>query len=148
MRRFACAALGAVAQISALPASAGFSGDYTIIFYSGPAHHKTGKECVTFTNTGNIVGFPDSGTWTSSTLSGWGGNFVVDGKILRWYGTFQEATAATSTYNRIENDIPGRGGFDEWNVSTPPITAVNDGTTSLRPGCKVHQVRHSGSPTR
>ncbi|HLY06334.1 MAG TPA: hypothetical protein VKR31_11360 [Rhizomicrobium sp.] len=146
MNLFASAALGALALISAAPALAGFSGEYTMVFYSGPTHEKTGTECVTFTNTGNILGFPDSGTWTSSTLSGWGGNFVVDGKTLRWYGTLQEATAATNAYNKIKNDVPGMGGFDEWNVSNSPITAVNDGTQRLRPGCRSHQPKHFGSP--
>ena len=147
MRRFTRAAVGAFAAVLALPASAGFSGEYTIVFYSGPTHERTGSECVTFTNTGNILGFPDSGTWNSSTVGDWAGNFIADGNVLRWYGTYSHGTGATNAYNKIINDVPGSGGFDEWNVSPAPITAVNDGTQRLKRGCRSHQPKHFGDPT-
>jgi hypothetical protein len=150
MRRFASAAFGAVAVAmgSAMPVSAGLSGDYTLAFYSFPTHEKTATQCVTFTNTGGILGFPDSGTWDSSTVADWGGNFVVDGKMLRWYGTAEGGAEVTNFYNKIKNDVPGKGGFDDWYPSAPPITANNDGITTMRPGCRAHQPKHFGDPTR
>jgi hypothetical protein len=140
MKHFACAMLGFVAStlVSAATAVAGLNGDYTLIFYSGPSHQKSASYCITFTNTGTIDSFPDSGTWEQSGDSGWGGNFVVDGNVLRWYGTYSNGTGATNFYNKIKNDIPGKGGFDEWNVSAPPITAVVDGITRLKAGCRPH----------
>ncbi|HLY06333.1 MAG TPA: hypothetical protein VKR31_11355 [Rhizomicrobium sp.] len=145
---FASAALGAAALISAAPASAGFSGEYTIVVFSGPTHEKTASYCLTFTNTGNIQDFPDSGTWQAQGDPYWGGNFVVDGNVLRWYGTTSNATEVMNFYNTIKDDVPGRGGFDDWFVSAPPITAIDDGTQRLRPGCRSHLPRHFGDPTR
>lgn len=137
MTRLAGLSLGAVMLplISALPSAAGLSGDYTVTFYDGPSHQKTNSLCITFTNTGDILGFPDSGTWAVSNDSGIGGNFVVDGKRLRWYGTGENGSEVLNFYNTIRNDVPGRGGFDDWQEGAPPITPFGDGTTKMSAGC-------------
>jgi hypothetical protein len=68
--------------------------------------------------------------------------------LLRWYGTLFNGKQVTNSHNNIKNDVPGRGGFDVWNVSAPPITPVDDGTARLKAGCRTHQPKHSGDPTR
>jgi hypothetical protein len=120
--------------VSTAPAAAGLSGDYTLKVFSGPSHQHSASICIVFTNTGNIDGFPDSGTWAVYEGATTGGNFVVDGNMLRWYGTVSPGTEVLNFYNRIKSDVPGRGGFDDWRVSSPPITAIDDGTTRMKAG--------------
>ncbi|HEX3430723.1 MAG TPA: hypothetical protein VHT03_07535 [Rhizomicrobium sp.] len=136
MKRLTGLIVGAIALslLSAVPTAAGLSGDYAITFLSGPQRQNIMGGCVTFTNTGGILGFPDSGTWVLNIYPDWSGNFVVDRTRLRWYGTYNGGTVMTNLYNRIENDVPGNGGFDQWQASTPP-TALYDGITKMRPGC-------------
>jgi hypothetical protein len=136
---------------SAMPAAAGLSGDYTVKLYPGPSHQHNTSICIVFTNTDNIDGFPDSGTWAEYESPSLGGNFVVDGNKLRWYGT-ASGTNVLNFYNRIKNDVPGSGGFDSWLVSSPPITAINDGTTRMKAGfyrCgpRKHQIQHASPPS-
>ena len=117
----------------AIPAMAGFSGDYTIYFHEGPTHERAGSYCMTFTNTANIDGFPDSGTWTAPDNST--GNFVVDGKMLRWYGYQANGDPFISGYNTIRNDVPGKGGYELWLPDRPP-TPDGDGTTNMKARCQ------------
>jgi hypothetical protein len=138
--------------LASAPATALFSGTYTVTFYIGPSHTQENSQCVTFTNTGGIAGFPDSGTFDSSTYADWGGNFVVDGKDLRWYGIFDDGSGewkgVTDAHNRIKSGVPAiRGGFDEWDVSPPPINAESDGITKLIAGCGA-PTGHGQSPVR
>jgi hypothetical protein len=126
--------------IAAVPAVAGLSGNYTVTFYDGPGHEKNSSICVTFTNTGNILGFPDSGTWVEYEDSGVGGNFVVDGNKLRWYGT--AGSEVLNFYNTIKDDVPGTGGYDAWAESAPPITPYGDGITKMKAGCKTPSHSH------
>ena len=126
----------AVTLLSAAPAGANFSGSYTAKFYLGPSHTYSNSECITFTNDGSILGFPDSGTWSSSTyVNGWGGNFVVDGNDLRWYGTYDNNSGTTSAHGKLKNGIPGKGGLDDFIPSTPPITPNGSGIYKMTAGC-------------
>jgi hypothetical protein len=145
-------ALALPALLAAAPAAASFSGTYTVTFYIGPSHTKMNSQCVTFTNTGNVAGFPDSGTFASSTFADWGGNFVVDGRDLRWYSTFDDGSGrwkgVVNAHSRIKNDVPAtRGGFDEWDDSEPPINPESDGITKLVAGCGA-PIHHGKSPVR
>jgi hypothetical protein len=54
------------------------AGEYTVTFYIGPSHTAGATQCIAFTRTGGVAGFPDSGTMVSPTFSGWGGNYVYD----------------------------------------------------------------------
>jgi hypothetical protein len=140
----AIAIVGSAGSASAAPK---LTGDYTVTYLSGPTHTATATQCLVFTNTSGILGFTNSGTWVASTFSGFGGNFVVDGKDLRFYGTFgggagvvaHHATKAGSGY---------KGGFDDFAVSGP--TASNDGNITLKPGCTAVATARSAhaSPTR
>jgi hypothetical protein len=136
MKLIARVILGAttLALIAATPAVAGFSGNWTLEVYSGQTHSHNVNLCMVFTNTGNIDGFPDSGTWAQYESPTFGGNFIVDGNTLRWYGTAYAGAEAVNFYNHIENGVPGGGGFDDWYVSSPPITPLNDGVTRLKAG--------------
>jgi len=143
------AALSLPFVVAAAPAFA-FSGTYSVTFYNGPSHSVGSTQCIDFTSTGGVLGFTDSGTWDSSTFSGWGGNYVVDGKELRWYGTYDSGADVTNFYNKYKRKTgPGAGGFDEWTVSAPPITAVGDGITTMTSGCtaSVHRPQ-SANPNK
>ena len=80
-----------------------------------------------------MLGFPDSGTWTSTTFDDWGGTFIVDGKDLRFYGTYLGGGRATNFHIKINDGILGaKGGFDEWVVGDPP-SPTEDGEFTLKP---------------
>ena len=117
-----------------MPAAAVLSGDYTLHLYEGPTHERAGSWCFTFPNTGNIEGFPDSGTWTAPDNAA--GNFVVDGNQLRWYGLWSTGGGdiALNGHNTIKNDVPGKGGYDMWFPNEPP-TPDSDGTTKMTAAC-------------
>ncbi len=123
----------------AVPAFAGaFSGDYTVTYLSGPSHVVTASQCLVFTHTGSILGFPNSGTWYSTTFGGWGGNYIADHGSLRFYGTYNNGGSVTDHYAQLSKVVGGPitgKGFDDWTVSAPPITAFNDGTITLTAGC-------------
>jgi hypothetical protein len=142
----ASAALTLVA-IAAPASAAGFRpGKYTVTFFSGPSHTDTGSQCLQFKHTGAVVGFANSGTWTSPTFAGWGGNYVTDTGFLRVYGTFNSGAGVTNLYFRL---ALGSGGFDDWVSSAPPITASNDGEVTITAGCaNALTISHSASPTR
>ncbi len=155
MRRslFFSAVAAAPLLLSAVPASAGkFHGQYMLTYFGGPTHVETAQQCLDFTNTGNVLGFADSGTWDSPTFSGWGGNFVMDHGTLRFYGTFNSGASVTNHYATKDKGMKTMsGGFDDWAASAPPIEPVNDGTISLVKGCTKNAhppIRQSASPTR
>jgi hypothetical protein len=138
------------AAAAATAFASGFSGTYTISYLSGPSHTLTAQQCLTFTQTSNVLGFPNSGTWNSSTFSGWGGNFIVDGTDMRFYGTFGGGTGVTNHYASLKNGVLNGKGFDDWAVSAPPITASNDGKIKFKLGCSLARsetLSGSGSPT-
>ena len=119
----------------ASPASASFSGTYSVTFFGGPTHVEGSTQCLTFTQTSDVLGFPDSGTWDSSTFGDWGGSYIVDGKDLRIFGTYAGGTGVTNLHIKIKSGSPrGKGGFDEWDVGDPP-TPVDDGIFTLTAGC-------------
>jgi len=149
-KRSICTAalLAAPLLLAAAPALAKFTaGQYTVTFYSGPSHGDTGSQCLVFTKTGGVVGFPNSGTWDSTTFAGWGGNYVFDTGYLRIYSTFNNGANAINGYVRLSKMA---GGFDDWVVSAPPIAGSNDGEITLSPGCGDVKrfTRHSGDPTK
>ena len=151
MKNLSWLMLGAVALplLAAAPAVGNFSGTYTAKFYLGPSNVYTNSECITFTSTGSIAGFPDSGTWDSSTYTnGWGGNFVVDGRDLRWYGTYNSNAGTTSAHNKIKNGVPaGKGGIDDFIPTVPPVTANDSGILKMVAGCSA-PVRHTKTPLK
>jgi hypothetical protein len=131
---FALPAL-ASAILFASPALALFGGNYTLTYYDGRHHKQGGSVCLSFTQTSNVFFFRDSGTWNSPDFDGWGGNFIVDGKYLRFYGTYPDSTGGygvTNFYYRLDT---GRGGFDQWTFSPAPIQALGDGLITLVSGC-------------
>jgi len=132
------AGLAMAIAIGTDPASA-FSGSYSVAIYDGPGHGYEGTVCVTFTQTGNIYGFSDSGTWTTNTLFG-PGVYVHDGKQLRWYGVYGIPTAyiGWTFFNKTTKTgsvLPG--GYEGWKFdsSTGAITTYYNGTTKVTPGC-------------
>lgn len=114
------------------PATAGFkAGQYTMQLFSGPDHQALNPTCITFTKTGDIVGFKSSGTWAVGDITG--GNYVADGNDLRWYGI---RTGTSIVLNFHANPKTGKGGFDLWVYSSDlPLSAGDDGTLTLTPGC-------------
>jgi hypothetical protein len=116
------------------PASAGvFKGSYTVHYFSGPTHAETNDVCAIFKHTGDIDGFPDSGTWRAKTPEGLQkGNFIVDQGILRFYGTFNKNRNATNNYATLATNT---GGFDVWDISAIPVTPEQDGTIQIQKGC-------------
>jgi hypothetical protein len=133
--RIGTALLALPLLFSATSAFAGFHGAYTLVFFEGPSHSETGSECVSFKHTGSIEGFSNSGTWTSSTFPGWGGNFVIDHGNLRFYGTYNSGGGATNFYAQVNGTTVTGKGFDEWVVSDEPITPTSDGTIAMSAGC-------------
>jgi hypothetical protein len=127
------AILGAI-SIAAFTAPAGAvgfrPGQYTVTLFSGPDHQALNPFCVTFVKTGGVVGFRSSGTWSVGDLIA--GNYVADGKDLRWYGVRTGTQIALNFHTDLKS---GKGGFDLWLFSDSPITADDDGTLTLTGGC-------------
>lgn len=110
-----------------------FKGSYTVRYFSGPTHAETNDVCAVFKHTGDIDGFPDSGTWHAKMQEGLQkGNFIVDQGVLRFYGTFSKYLHATNNYATLAT---GTGGFDVWDVSAIPVTPEQDGTIQIQKGC-------------
>jgi hypothetical protein len=121
---------------TAVPAAAKFEGRYTVNFFSGPDHEWRGTQCVDFLFTGNVLGFPNSGTWTFEGLPNWQGYYVVDGKELRWYGsTNDQYPYFTANRNKFKGGVPGEGTFDNWIRRHKLPFPVTDGITTLVLGC-------------
>jgi hypothetical protein len=122
----------------ATQASANFSGSYTLRFYLGSDHTRGAKQCVVFTQTGDVLGFPDSGTWDMPSFDGYlQGFFVVDHQHLRFYAS-HDSGYAINFYIKIKDGSLGRkGGFDDWRASDPPLP-VDDGIFTLKvtTGCE------------
>jgi hypothetical protein len=137
------AAIVAVLTLSAAPAFA----QWTITYKNGPSHTKGGSQCISFT-AGNILNFPSSGTWTSSTFP-YGGNWVVDGKDLRFYGSYNsngDFIAHHGVYNASKGTYSG--GYDEF---ASDLTPQDDGTFTMKDtGCTAAKVspHNSNSPTK
>lgn len=123
---------GAVSlAVLATPADAGFkAGQYTMQLFSGPDHTALNPTCATFVKTSGVEGFKSSGTWSvGDTIAG---NYVADGKDLRWYGVRAGTQIALNFHADTKS---GKGGFDLWLFSDTPITPVDDGLVTLMPGC-------------
>lgn len=120
-----------VAVVATPTAAAGFKpGQYTMQLFSGPDHQALNPTCATFVKTGGVVGFKSSGTWSvGDTIAG---NYVADGKDLRWYGV---RTGTQITLDFHADVKSGKGGFDLWLFSDSPITGADDGTVTLTKGC-------------
>jgi hypothetical protein len=92
MRIIKIAAIALSLLASPVSASALFSGTYAFLFDSGPSHSVGFVGCFTFTQTSNVQGFPNSGTWTAGFDGPTGtGMFVVDGHDLRVFGTLPDS---------------------------------------------------------
>ena len=104
-------------------------GLYTLTYFSGPHHINVSTNCITFVKTGGIVGFKNSGTWTSNSDAV--GNWIVDKGQLRWYGTSEGGAAAANFYDSVSELT---GGFDIWFVGEPPQASA-DGINTLTQGC-------------
>jgi hypothetical protein len=127
------AVLAAAIIAAASPALATINGDYTVTYLSGPSHTATATQCLQFTpakKSDYIIGFPHSGTWTATTFSGYGGNFVEDGSDLRFYGTFNSGAGVI-----VHHVKGGKGGFDDFAPTSTGATASNDGDVTLVKGC-------------
>lgn len=123
-------ALSVAASATAANTGGFKAGSYTMQLFSGPDHQGLNPTCITFVKTSGVVGFKNSGTWSvGDTIAG---NYVADGKDLRWYGVRTGTQIALDFHADIKS---GKGGFDLWFFSDPPITAGDDGTVTLTKGC-------------
>jgi hypothetical protein len=110
-------------------------GKYTVTYFSGPTHAESDQVCVTFVQTGGIAGFSDSGTWSARKLSkDLGGNFTVDGNMIRFYATYDGGTKVLNHYATITGTSAG-GGYDQWDRSGSPLAPIADGTIQIMRGC-------------
>jgi hypothetical protein len=119
----------------AAPALANFEGYYTLTYFIGPDHQQGPGYCIKFTFTGNILGFPNSGTWNEPVFPDWGGYYIVDGKDLRWLGVARHKHLISIFHNPIKDGIPGNGGYDEWDKRNGGAFPLSDGVTTLVSGC-------------
>lgn len=134
MRLILATVAAAATLLAAAPASSNFSGTYSVTFFLGKKHQQGTTQCLIFTPSNAVDGFPrNSGTWDSSTFSTIHGIYVQDGKYLRFYGTykFQHGIAVLNGYVDLKTN---EGGDDEWSVSRPP-TPFDDGIITMTPGC-------------
>ena len=123
---------GAALALAMTPAGAKvLRGQFTVHYFSGPTHAESNSVCVIFTQTGDIAGFPDSGTWKVKQFGG--GNFVVDGNTIRFYGTYGKDT---KVINHQVDATTMTGSYDAWNRSAIPVTPVDDGTLQVQAGCQ------------
>jgi len=106
-------------------------GRFTVHYFSGPAHAEAGARCVVFTQTGTVAGFPDSGTWKAAKFGS--GNFVVDGNVIRFYGTYDKDL---KVINHQVDATTMTGSYDAWNRSAIPVTPADDGTLQVQAGCQ------------
>ncbi|HEX4860903.1 MAG TPA: hypothetical protein VFV07_06675 [Rhizomicrobium sp.] len=134
MKRIA-AALMLLAATSPAFATKVLQGKYTVTYFSGPTHAESDQVCVTFVQTGGVAGFPDSGTWSARKLSkDLGGNFTVDGNVIRFYATYNDGTNVLNHY-AIASGTSATGGYDQWDRSVSPLAPIADGTIQMIRGC-------------
>jgi hypothetical protein len=125
------AAMSALVWVAAPAGAKALRGRFTVHYFSGPTHAETSTMCVSFSQTGDIAGFPDSGTWKVKKFGS--GNFVVDGNVIRFYGTYDKGL---KEINHQLDATSMTGSYDVWNVSAFPVTAIDDGTIQVQAGCQ------------
>ena len=129
------------------------SGEYLITYYN-TSGSETAEQCLYSTSDPPFG--TDSGYWYATSFSGFGGNWIVEGKDLRFYGGYGYSSSAGtySGYVTQQGKIAKKGvktkgyGFDDFSDT---LYASNDGTYTLESdaSCDDHVVRHHGvDPTR
>jgi hypothetical protein len=130
-RSYVCAALAALPLVAlASPALAYFSGSYALHIRYGYPDQRKDKMCAIFTH-GDVLGYPDSGTWTLSRYD-LPGNFIVDGDDLRFYLAY--GNGVFNFHIKIKDGVPqGQGGVDNWRaiIPTTPPDALADGVFKM-----------------
>jgi len=101
------------APTAAEAAGRNIAGPWIATFFLDPDGSER-KDCITFTRTHGVLGMFNSGTWTSPSTPGWGGEYVVEKSHVRFVGTFGNIqTAEMGTVNLSVDDIKGIG-FDHF----------------------------------
>lgn len=96
----------------AVPSSA-VVGQWNVIFYLEPG-----------LSTGATQGicFSSDGTWVSTTVAGWNGDWFLKGDRFRWYGDV--GSLATGEFGQFISNTQSAGEFAHWRVpGTPPVTS-------------------------
>jgi len=135
MKTLAAVTIGVAVFFSSASFAKFRPGDYTLTFYAGRKHAKSGSVCIQFVKT-HATEFRNSGTWSSPDMEDWGGNYTVDGEYVRFYGTYPDNTGGYGVTNFYYHLGTGDvSGYDEWTFSSPPIQPLGEGIITLDHGC-------------
>jgi hypothetical protein len=63
-----------------------------------------------------------------------GGNYVVDGTTLRFYGTYNNGLDTINHYAAVP-DKTAQGGYDRWFSGKAPLSPIDDGAIIMVKGC-------------
>ena len=148
-----CACLPALAADNAAPPPAvgKFQGSYNITFFEDPTFQNLGTECVVFTNTGTILGFPNSGTLQVAGQD-WEGTWYVNGDELDIdYMASHEFFLPLIGTRLAINRIGGRwteSDFDDTNVVGDTVFAGTFSGNFVPSGCPAVAKKSARNPLK
>ena len=125
-----------LALATATPALAALdvSGTWNITFQLDPTLGVGATQCLSFTKTGGVLGLPSSGTWTSPSFSGWGGQYVVSkGNRLRFIGT--TGSLLTDEMGTIASTGAAVTGFGFDHFTSSAVHSSGGRFTMVRAAC-------------
>lgn len=99
---------------SAMAAGPQLAGSWEVTFFPQPSLQTAGAtQCVVFVRDGSQLTLPNSGTWTSTTFSGWSGGWIQIGNDFQWYGFFGSGTGNTSFFGTLPIHATATGLFSD-----------------------------------
>lgn len=162
MRLSAIAAAAAIAftgslSATTLPAVAGrgLSESWLVTYYLDPSSTTGNTVCVNF-GKGKDASGVITGTWSSPSISGWKGQYVVKGEHFAWHGSYTASGVTYATYD-VGDLISAAGGAStgasETSAGVVQVTpngpaTVSTGTAflSATASCNGSPVRHASNP--
>jgi hypothetical protein len=91
-----------------------FVGSWNITFALDPGRTAGATQCIVVIKTGTVAGLPLSGTWTSPTFSGWGGQWIELGDHVRWFGVTGGGLSTEESGNVISASQTGGVSFNHF----------------------------------
>jgi hypothetical protein len=141
-----------IAGVASAQAAGSVAGSWSVTYYLDPGHKLGGSQCIVFAKTGGIVGEALSGTWTSTTFTGWDGNWVQRGDAVEWSGFTSDGLATFEAGHQLASDVLAGTDFVHNYGPQGSVTTSSAGTwTGVRThACpSVHTGRsHPNDPAR
>ena len=137
-----------VPTFAAQPPIPNFGGSFNITGYLEPTLGGAYTWCFNFTNTGTILGFPNSGTWNVPSYSpGWFGTWYRDGDEIILHGV-ADGTFIFSWKGRLLNSSHIAGRQVEFFIDGSTDTAGTFSGSKVSAGCPAALSAKAGDPAK